>query len=129
MEDSQFRERESEDQKSLPFNFGAPRLQLTQNKSLCRLPHSVADLILDFAGEAMWQHGTPISTAFAQHYRQRQSSCARQFQEDLAILRELDAEWEFEERLRQDTMEIERQRLLGPRFWLDDNWLDDNLKL
>ena len=121
MEDSQFRERESEDQKSHPFNFGAPRLQLMQNKSLCRLPHSVADLILDFAGEAMWQHGTPISTAFAQHYRQRQSSCARQFQEDLAILRELDAEWESWERMRQESKDIERQRVLGEMFWFGDD--------
>ena len=33
MEDGQFREAESEDQKSLAFNFRAPRLQLTQDKS------------------------------------------------------------------------------------------------
>ena len=33
MEDGQFREAESEEQKSLPFNFCAPRLQLTQDKS------------------------------------------------------------------------------------------------
>ena len=32
MEDGQFREAESEEQKSLPFNFRAPRLQLTQDK-------------------------------------------------------------------------------------------------
>ena len=33
MEDGQFREAESEDQKSRPFNVRAPRLQLTQDKS------------------------------------------------------------------------------------------------
>ena len=33
MEDGQFREAESEEQKSLPFNFRAPRLQLTQDKT------------------------------------------------------------------------------------------------
>ena len=37
MEDGQFREAESEEQKSLPFNFGAPRLQLTQDKSQARI--------------------------------------------------------------------------------------------
>ena len=37
MEDGQFREAESEEQKSLPFNFRAPRLQLTQDKSLARI--------------------------------------------------------------------------------------------
>ena len=37
MEDGQFREAESEEQKSLPFNFRAPRLQLTQDKSQARI--------------------------------------------------------------------------------------------
>ena len=37
MEDGQFREAESEEQKSLPFNFRAPRLQLTQDKSQGRI--------------------------------------------------------------------------------------------
>ena len=121
MEDGQFREAESEEQKSLPFNFGAPRLQLTQDISLCRSPHCAADLILDFAGQAMWRDGTPISSTFAWRYRQRQSTCARAFQEDIAILRELDAEWECCEQLRQEWKDIERQRLLGETFWLDDN--------
>ena len=37
MGDGQFREAESEEQKSLPFNFRAPRLQLTQDKSQARI--------------------------------------------------------------------------------------------
>ena len=37
MEDGQFREAELEEQKSLPFNFRAPRLQLTQDKSQARI--------------------------------------------------------------------------------------------
>ena len=37
MEDGQFRQAESEEQKSLPFNFRAPRLQLTQDKSQARI--------------------------------------------------------------------------------------------
>ena len=37
MEDGKFREAESEEQKSLPFNFRAPRLQLTQDKSQARI--------------------------------------------------------------------------------------------
>ena len=37
MEDGHFREAESEVQKSLPFNFRAPRLQLTQDKSQARI--------------------------------------------------------------------------------------------
>ena len=37
MEDGQFREAASEVQKSLPFNFRAPRLQLTQDKSQARI--------------------------------------------------------------------------------------------
>ncbi len=36
MEDGQFREAESEEQKSRPFNFRAPRLQLTQDQSQAR---------------------------------------------------------------------------------------------
>ena len=37
MEDGQFREAESEEQKSLPFIFRAPRLQLTRDKSQARI--------------------------------------------------------------------------------------------
>ena len=37
MEDCQFRETESEEQKTLPFNFRAPRLPLTQDKSQARI--------------------------------------------------------------------------------------------
>ena len=37
MEDGQFREAEAEEQKSLPFNFRAPRLQLAQDKSQARI--------------------------------------------------------------------------------------------
>ena len=37
MEDGQCREAESEEQKSLPFNFRRPRLQLTQDKSSARI--------------------------------------------------------------------------------------------
>ena len=37
MEHGQNREAESEEQKSLPFNFRAPRLQLTQDKSQARI--------------------------------------------------------------------------------------------
>ena len=37
MEDCQFREAESEEHKSLPINFRAPRLQLTQGKSQARI--------------------------------------------------------------------------------------------
>ena len=76
---------------------------------LMQLPHSVGDLILEFAGQAMWRDGTSISRAFARRYRQRQATCARAFQEDLAIERELDAEWESWERVRQPTEDLERQ--------------------
>ena len=37
MEDAQFREAESEEQESLPFNFRAPRLQLTHDTSQARI--------------------------------------------------------------------------------------------
>ena len=37
MEDGQCREAESEEEKSLPFNFRAPRLQLTPDKSEARI--------------------------------------------------------------------------------------------
>ena len=37
MEDGQVREAESDEQKSLPFNFRAPRLQLTKDKSQARI--------------------------------------------------------------------------------------------
>ena len=88
---------------------------------IVRLPPCAADLVLDFAGQAMWRDGTPISRAFARRYRQRQASCARAYQEDLAILSELDAEWESWERMRQESEDIERQRVLGEMFWFDDN--------
>ena len=79
----------------------------------------VGDLILDFVGQAMWRDGTPISRAFAWRYRQRQATCARAFQEDLAIERELDAEWESREGLRQEAEDLERQRALGELYWFD----------
>ena len=48
MEDGQFREAESEEQKSFPFNFRAPRLQLMQDKRQARIfwqsqGHIIAD--------------------------------------------------------------------------------------
>ena len=52
MEDGQFREAESEEQKSLPFNFRAPRLQLTQDKSQARI---------------MWQSQCKIIAHHKQH--------------------------------------------------------------
>ena len=36
MEDDEFREAESEEQKSLPFKFRAPRLQLTQDATVAQ---------------------------------------------------------------------------------------------
>ena len=68
----------------------------------------------------MWRDGCPISRAFARRYRQCQASCARAFQEDLAIERELDAEWESWERVRQETEDLERQRALGEMYWFDE---------
>ena len=48
MEDGQFREAESEEQKSLPFNFRAPRLRLTQDKSQARIIwHAQGQIIAD----------------------------------------------------------------------------------
>ena len=48
MEDGQFREAESEEQKSLPFNFRAPRLQLRQDKRQAHIFwHSQGQIIAD----------------------------------------------------------------------------------
>mgnify|MGYP001333672851 CR=1 FL=1 len=54
---------------------------------IVRLPPCAADLVLDFAGQAMWRGGAPFSRTFARRYRQRQACCARAYQEDLAIFR------------------------------------------
>ena len=48
MEDGQFQEAESEEHKSLPFNFGAPRLQPTQDNQAVQVPafgHCEIDLL------------------------------------------------------------------------------------
>ena len=64
MEDGQFREAESEEQKSLPFNFRAPRLQLTQDTSqACICWQSQGQLIADHKEEMVNRIGKDNKTS------------------------------------------------------------------
>ena len=64
MEDGQFREAESEEQKSLPFNFRAPRLQRTQAKSQARICwQSQGQIIADHKQQMVKSIGTDNRTS------------------------------------------------------------------
>jgi len=64
MEDGQFREAESEEQKSLPFNFSAPRLQLTHDASQARiLWQSQGQIIADHTQQMVNIIGTDNKTS------------------------------------------------------------------
>ena len=62
MEDGQFREAESEEQKSLPFNFRAPRLELTQDKSK-------AHIFWQATGQIIADHKEEIVTSIGKDNR------------------------------------------------------------
>ena len=65
MEDGQFREAEPEEQKSLPFNFRAPRLQLTQDKSQARIFwQSQGQIIADHKQQMVKSIGKDNRTSF-----------------------------------------------------------------